>query len=131
MLALEIGDIDFTIAPRQAIHVLLQRAVRFDQSFEGLRRATQELLPRDPQIAAYHQQQRQAIYHQVLAAARKVEAQGLTWPGIDIEATCWFITALLPMFLQVPPETKVVYERWQHALADLIYHALFRMAEPG
>jgi TetR/AcrR family transcriptional regulator, mexJK operon transcriptional repressor len=131
ILALEISDIEFTADPRQAIQAILQRAVRFDESFEGLRRATQELLPRDHQIAAYHQQQRQAIYHQILAAARTVEAQGLTWPGIDIEATCWFITALLPMFLQVPPGTRVEYERWQHALADLIYHTMFCTATRG
>lgn len=131
MLALEIGDIDFTAGPHAAIRLLLQRAVRFDESFEGLRRATQELLPRDPQIAAYHQQQRQAIYLQILTAARNVEGQGLTWPGIDIEATCWFITALLPMFLHVPSEITFVYERWQSALTDLIYHALFRTPEPG
>jgi AcrR family transcriptional regulator len=131
ILGLEISDIDFTADPRQAIQAMLQRAMRFDESFEGLRRATQELLPRDPQIAAYHQQQRQAVYRQILAAARTVEAHEQTWPGIDIEATAWFITAVLPMFLQVPPGTRVEYERWQQALADLIYHALFRTAGPG
>jgi TetR/AcrR family transcriptional regulator, mexJK operon transcriptional repressor len=131
ILGLEISDIDFAADPRQAIRIMLQRAMRFDESFEGLRRATQELLPRDPQIAAYHQQQRQAIYRQILAAARMAEAHGLTWPGIDIEATAWFITAVLPMFLQVPPGTKVEYQRWQQALADLIYHALFRAPGPG
>jgi AcrR family transcriptional regulator len=131
ILGLEISDIDFAADPHQAIRAMLQRAMRFDESFEGLRRATQELLPRDPQIAAYHQQQRQAIYLQILAAARTVEAHGLAWPGIDIEATAWFITAVLPMFLQVPPGTKVEYQRWQQALADLIYHALFRTPEPG
>jgi AcrR family transcriptional regulator len=126
ILGLDISDIDLSADPRLAIRTILLRAARFDESFEGLRRATQELLPRDPQIAAYHQQQRQAIYRQILVAARTAEAQGLIWPGLDIEAASWFITALLPMFLHVPPGTRFEYERWQQALVDLIYHALFR-----
>jgi TetR/AcrR family transcriptional regulator, mexJK operon transcriptional repressor len=126
VLALEIGALDLAADPRQAIRALLTRALRFDESFEGLRRASQELRLRDPEIAAYHQQQMDAIYRQLLAAAGVIQAQGLAWPGLDIEATCWMITALLPPFLLVPPGTVFEYERWVRAMIDLIYRALFR-----
>src|SRR4051812_6692981 len=39
ILALEIGAIDFSTDPRQAIRATVQRALRSDESLEGLRRA--------------------------------------------------------------------------------------------
>jgi TetR/AcrR family transcriptional regulator, mexJK operon transcriptional repressor len=129
VVALDLSVIDFSVEPRRAIGAFLQQALHYDESFEGLRRATHELLPRDPQIASYHQRLRQAIYRQLLASARKIQSQGLTRPDIDIEATCWLITTLLPLFLQVAPGTVFEYDRWSRALIDLIYHAIFHGAD--
>jgi hypothetical protein len=66
----------------------------------------------------------------MLVAARKVAALGLTWPDLDLEATCWAIALLLDQaWYRLPgpkeaPEAEI--DRHQAALTNVIYHALFQ-----
>lgn len=132
ILELGITEIDFSTSPRQAIRETVQRALQRDQLFYSLRQAWAELLPRDPEVANYNYQINRLIYQQMLVAGRKVMAQGLTWPELDLEATCWVIVLLLDQALHNMPGPKETsraeLERHQEALINLIYHALFRAA---
>ena len=129
-LELRITEIDFSTSPRRAIRETVRRALQRDESFYGLRRAWSELLPRDPEIASYNDQLNRLVYEQMLFAARKIVAQGLTWPELDLEPTCWVITLLLDQAWRTLPGPKEASEaeidRQQAALTHLIYHALFR-----
>ncbi len=132
VLALSIPAIDFSQNPREAIRRTVQEAMTRNEAFYGLRRAMFELLPRDPEMAAYNAQVEHLFYEQILAAARKLEAYGLTWPDLDLANTCWLIAHLLHQFWQIEPTPGTVprepIEQRRLALADLIYHALIREA---
>jgi len=132
ILELGITEIDFATNPRQAIRETVMRALQRDKLFYSLRQAWSELLPRDPEIANYNYQINRLIYQQMLVAGRRVKAQGLTWPELDLEATCWIIVLLLDQALHNMPGPKETsraeLERHQEALINLIYHALFRTA---
>ncbi|HEX6292403.1 MAG TPA: TetR/AcrR family transcriptional regulator [Herpetosiphonaceae bacterium] len=129
-LALRITEIDFSTHPLQAIRETVRRALQRDQLFYGLRRAWSELLPRDPEIAGYNEQMNRLVCQQMIVAAHKIVAQGLTWPDLDIEPTCWAITLLLDQVWHTLPGPKEASEaeidRQQEALVQVIYHALFR-----
>lgn len=129
-LALRITEIDFAADPHQAIRDVVRRSFERDPLFYGLRRALIELLPRDPEIASYNDQINQFIYQQILTVVRGLAARGMTWPQLDLEATCWFITLLLDRAWHTLPgpqeATQAEIERQQDALAQLIYHAVFR-----
>jgi AcrR family transcriptional regulator len=129
-LSLKISEIDFSSNPRQAVRQTVEQAMQRDPMFYGLRRACEELIPRDPEIAAFDRNVNQLIYQQILGAAQKLAAQGLIRPDIELEATCWLITLLLdrcwqtePAPGEAPPEE---IERQRRAIADLIYHALIK-----
>lgn len=130
ILELGITEIDFSTNPRQAIRETVQRALQRDPLFYSLRQAWAELLPRDPEIASYNLQINRLIYQQMLVAGRKVVAEGLTWPDLDLEATCWIIVLLLDQALhQLPSPEETLHaeiERHHEALTNLIYHSLFR-----
>lgn len=132
ILELGITEIDFSTNPRQAIRETVHRALQRDQLFYSLRQAWAELLPRDPEIASYNDQINRLIYQQMLVAGHKVMAEGLTWPELDLETTCWAIVLLLDQALHQLPGPKEAsqaeIERQQEALTNLIYHALFRTA---
>lgn len=132
ILELGITEIDFSTNPRQAIRETVHRALQRDQLFYSLRQAWAELLPRDPEIASYNNQINRLIYQQMLVAGHKVMAEGLTWPDLDLETTCWVIVLLLDQALHQLPgpreASQAEIERQQEALTNLIYHALFRAA---
>jgi AcrR family transcriptional regulator len=128
LLELRIADLDFGPNPREAIRAAVQHAFQRDRLIFGLQRAVVELLPRDPEIAEYNHKLNLILYGQILAAVQRVAEQGLTWPDLQIEPTCWTITTLLDQTLNTPaPDAdETDRQRQQTALADLIYHALFR-----
>lgn len=130
LLELRIDALDFSSDPRQAIRETVRQALQRDQLFYGLQRALVELLPRDSEIADYNHKANLVLYGQILGAVRRVADQGLTWPDLQIEPTCWTITMLLDQTWNTMPGPKLADEsdidRQQTALADLIYHALFR-----
>ena len=130
IVGLGIAEIDFGANPREAIRQTVRRSRQRDQLFYGLRRAWAELLPRDPEIAAYNDQLNRLIYSQILVAVRKVVAHGLAWPDLDVERTCWLITVLLDQSWHNEPApgeaTAEELQRADEALADLIYHAVFK-----
>ncbi len=132
VLALSIPAIDFSHQPREAIRRTVQEAMTRNEAFYGLRRAMFELLPRDPELLAYNAQVEQIFYEQILEAARKLEAYGLTWPDLDLPNTCWAITLLLDQYWRIEPGPDTVpreqIAQRRLALADLIYHALIRDA---
>lgn len=129
ILELGITEIDFSTNPRQAIRETVHRALQRDKLFYSLRQAWAELLPRDPEIASYNYQINRLIYQQMLVAGRKVMAEGLTWPELDLEATCWIIVLMLDQALhQLPGPDATSWseiDRQEEALTNLIYHALF------
>jgi AcrR family transcriptional regulator len=126
---LGITQIDFGVDSRQSIRQTINRAMQRDRSFYGLRRAWVELLPRDAEVAEYDRQFNRLIYGQILVALRKLAAQGLTWPDLDLESTSWLITMLLDQcWRQEPSPAEALegeIERQRNALADMIYHAIF------
>jgi hypothetical protein len=67
---------------------------------------------------------------QILVAMRKVAAQGLTWPELDLELTAWLITMLLDQAWQQEPApgeaTEEEIQRQRDALADMVYHAVIK-----
>lgn len=130
LLELRIAELDFGSDPRQAIRETVRRALQRDRLFFGLQRALVELLPRDAEIAAYNHKVNLVLYEQILVAVRRVAEQGLLWPDLLIEPTCWTITMLLDQTWHTQPTPELVdeAEREQQltALADLIYHALFK-----
>jgi AcrR family transcriptional regulator len=130
VFSLGIPEIDFGADPRQAIRRTIDRAMQRDELFYGLRRAWIELLPRDPEIAAFNQRFHQLIYEQILVAVRRVAAQGLAWPSLDIESTSWLIAMLLDQSWQYEPgpgqATAQAIQRQRDALSDMIYHAVFK-----
>lgn len=132
ILNLGIAAIDFGSDPRRAIRATVDQATERDALFYGMRRAWQELEPRDPEVAALDQQINTIIYSQILTAVRRVEAMGLTWPDLDVETTCWMITLLLDRAWQKEPKPGAAapeqVARQHAALADLIYHAIFQRA---
>ena len=127
---LGIAELDFSADPQRAIHATINRAMERDRLFYGLRRVWNELLVRDPEIAAYNQRFHHLIYLQILTAVRRVAAQGLTWPHLDLESTSWLITMLIDRaweFESGPAEvSEQDIERKHAALADLIFHAVFK-----
>jgi AcrR family transcriptional regulator len=129
-LALGITEIELGPNPRQIIRQTVRQAMQRDDRYFGLRRAWHELKPRDPEIAAYHDQLQRLIYQQVVVAVQQVADQGYAWPDLDVETTCWIITTLLDRAWETAPgpaeATEADIERQQNALADLIYHTIFR-----
>lgn len=127
---LGIATLDFGDNPRAAIRATVDRAMRRDRLFYGLRHVWAELLTRDAEIAGFNQQFNQAIYAQILAAVRRVAAQGQTRPDLDIESTSWLITMLIDQAWQREPGPDDAPEheiqRLHDALADLIFHTIFR-----
>ncbi len=130
ILAQGLAELDLGVAPRQAIRAAVYQALERDPLSTSLRRAWRELLPRDPDLEGYTRELNQRLYEQILAAVRRVEALGQTWPGLDVEATCWAITQLIDQTWRTLPAPGEVPDRQRRrqmdALADLIYHALFR-----
>jgi AcrR family transcriptional regulator len=130
IFGLGITEIDFGSDPRQAVRRTINRAMERDERFYGLRRAWTELLPRDAEIAEFNRQFNQLIYGQILVAVRKVAALGLTWPELDLEATSWLITILLDQCWQQEPgpgeASEDEIQRRRTAMADMIYHAVFK-----
>jgi AcrR family transcriptional regulator len=129
VLELGIADLDFGSDPRQSIRATVKRAMQRDRVFYGLRRVWSELLARDPEIAAYNERFHYLIYQQILVAVRRVAAQGLTWPQLDLETTSWLITMLIDRAWEHEPgpneSSEEDIERKHMALADLIFHAVF------
>lgn len=129
-LALGITEIELGPNPRQTIRETVRRSMHRDDRYFGLRRAWHELKPRDPEIAAYHDQLQRLVYQQVVQAVQKVVDQGYAWPDLDVEATCWIITTLLDRAWETAPgpaeASEADLERQQNALADLIYHTIFK-----
>jgi TetR/AcrR family transcriptional regulator, mexJK operon transcriptional repressor len=132
-LALGITEIELGPNPRQIIRETVRQAMQRDDMYFGLRRAWHELKPRDPEIATYHDQLQRLIYQQVVLAVQKVVDQGYAWPDLDVAATCWIITTLLDRAWETAPgpaeASEAEIERQQNALADLIYHTIFRSEE--
>jgi len=132
-LSLRITEVDFVSNPRQAIRETVERSMQRDPLFHGLRRACQELTPRDPEVASYQEKMNRLVYDQILTAARKVAAGGLIRPDINLEDTCWFITLLLDQCWQTEPRSGDAADeeikRRRDSLADLIYYALVRERE--
>lgn len=132
-LALGITELELGPNPRQIIRQTVRTAMQRDDLYFGLRRAWHELRPRDPEIAAYHDQLQRLIFQQVVVAVQKVVDQGYTWPDLDVEPTCWIITTLLDRAWESAPgpgeASEAEIERQQNALADLIYHTIFKSEE--
>ncbi|HMA34564.1 MAG TPA: TetR/AcrR family transcriptional regulator [Chloroflexia bacterium] len=130
ILSLGIADLEIGTDVRQTIRATVEQAMQRDPLFYGMRRAWAELRPRDPEVAAFDQQINQMVYSQIVTAARRAAAQGRIWPDLDIEATCWAITLLLDRAWQTEPKpgeaSPEQISRQRHAIADLIYHALFK-----
>ncbi len=129
--ALQIDQADFASNPWSAIRAMINQALERDPLFYGLQRAWQELLPKDAEAASYDAKLNQAIYGQILTAVRRAEAAGLTWPNLQVEATCWIITQLLDLNWQIQPSvSQTEAERARHldALTDMIYRAVFRQS---
>ena len=127
---LGIATIDFGDHPRAAIRATVDRALRRDRLFYGLRHVWAELIARDAELAAFNAQFNQAICAQILIAVRRVAAQGLAWPDLDVESTSWLITMLIDQAWQHEPGPGEAPEheiqRLHDSLADLIFHAIFR-----
>jgi len=132
LAALHIADLDIRTDPRGDIRATVHQAMGRDELFYGMRRAWTELLPRDPDLARYDRQINALIYAQILTAARRAAAHGLTHADLDLEATCWALTLLLDRAWQLQPrpgaDPAADLARQQQALADLIYRALIREA---
>lgn len=130
LFALGIANIDFGDDPQQAIRAVVHRAMRRDSLSYGMRRACAELLPRDEELASWQNKVNLKIYTQVLAATRRVIAQGLTWPDLDVEMTCWYITLLLDQVWQTEPQPGEApdeeVQRRHDTLADMIYRSIFK-----
>ena len=130
ILALGIAAVEWGPDTRATVRALVQRALEHDMLFYGLRRAWAELRPRDPEIAAADAQVNALFYSQILTAAQRAAALGLLWPDVDIDTTCWYITVLLDRAWEGEPPpgtiTPAARAARHDALADLIYHALFR-----
>jgi TetR/AcrR family transcriptional regulator, mexJK operon transcriptional repressor len=127
---LGIAELDFGANPQQSIRATVNRAMQRDRLFYGLRRVWSELLARDAEIAAYNERFHYLIYQQILTAVRRVAAQGLTWPQLDLESTSWLITMLIDRSWEHEPgpgeSSEEEIERNHMALADLIFHAVFK-----
>jgi len=127
---LGIAELDFGSNPQQSIRDTVNRAMQRDRLFYGLRRVWSELLARDTEIAAYNERFHYLIYQQILAAVRRVAAHGLTWPELDLETTSWLITMLIDRAWEHEPgpgeSSDEDIERKHLALADLIFHAVFK-----
>jgi TetR/AcrR family transcriptional repressor of mexJK operon len=133
LLELNISSIDLSTDPRKTIRDTVHRALQRDKLSYCLRRAMAELMPRDPEIAAYNHQLNRVIYEQILEVAHRAAAAGLTWPDLKIEPTCWAITLMLDQVWHddggVEMTDEQIHEQ-REALADLIYHALLRGPHP-
>ncbi len=129
LLELGITNIDLSVDPRTAVRDTVHRALQRDKLSYCLRRAMSELMPRDPEIASYNHQLNRLIYGQVLEVAQKAATEGLTWPDLNIEDTCWVITLMLDQIWHSDPGPEELTDEQSHrqrnAVADLIYHALF------
>ncbi len=127
---LGIAELDFGTNPQQAIRATVGRAMQRDKLFYGLRHVWNELLTRDAEIAAYNERFHHTIYEQILTAVRRVAGQRLTWPDLDLESTSWLITMLIDQAWQHQPgpgqASEDDIERARTALADMIYHAVFK-----
>jgi TetR/AcrR family transcriptional repressor of mexJK operon len=133
LLKLNISSIDLSTDPRKTIRDTVHRALQRDKLSYCLRRAMAELMPRDPEIAAYNHQLNRVIYEQILEVAHRAAAGGLTWPDLKIEPTCWAITLMLDQVWHddgVADMTDEQVHEQREALADLIYHALLRGPHP-
>jgi AcrR family transcriptional regulator len=132
LTGLNIAGIDLSGDSRAAIRAMVERAMTRDELSYGMRRAWVELLPRDPEIAAFDRQINSLVYTQILIAARRAAAAGLTHPDLDLEATCWAVAILLDRAWQIEPSPRTVppetLTRTHTALADRVYHALIREA---
>lgn len=130
LAGLNIAGIDLSGDARTAIRAVVDRAMNRDELSYGMRRAWVELLPRDPEIAAFDRQINTLVYAQILIAARRAVAAGITHPDLDLEATCWAVAILLDRAWQIEPLPGTVpaetLTRAHHALADVVYHALIR-----
>jgi AcrR family transcriptional regulator len=128
--ALNIAAIDLGGGPRAAIRDVIRRASERDQLFYGLQRALAELLPHDPELAASDAQFNEQIRSQIVAVIERAAAAGLTWPALDIEETAWLIGQLLDQVWRIDPHAgkagPAQPERRHTALADLIYHTVFK-----
>lgn len=126
----DISVLDEGFDPPAAIRHLVLEARTLDPLCYQIRRAYLELLPRDPEVAAYGEQMARLIHRQLLSIVRKSQAQGLTWPGLDVEETCRQLGMLLSWWSQTEPAPGEVPEEQQRhrlvVLADLVVHACFR-----
>lgn len=129
-LALRISEQDFADNPRAVIRDLIQRGMdRHGIEFD-LQKAWHEILPRDPELAAFHDKFHQVIYQQILAATRRAQAKGLLWPDLDLETTCYGLTLLLDKVWDIDPKRSLPNDadrrRLCDAVADIVYRSLFR-----
>ncbi|MFN8498952.1 MAG: TetR/AcrR family transcriptional regulator [Anaerolineae bacterium] len=133
LLALRIDELDFSHDPRRVMRETIRRAMDKAPRDYGLARAWQELAPRDPQLAAYHNRLHRLIRQQVRVAFRRAASQGLTWPDIDLDITSDVVTLVVDCLWEWEPgpEHLTAQQRQQYydAAADMISRGIFKPRE--
>jgi AcrR family transcriptional regulator len=126
-------DLDNALAgpdPRRTLAQTLAKALPYDVDHYRLQRAWTLLENRDPELTAYAIQVQRWVYYHLLVAIRRAVAEGRTWPDLDVERTAWIVTDTLHHIWhrQFHPDeiTEEEFGRQRDALADLLYHAIFR-----
>ena len=130
MRALDLAKASLRPNPRSAIKDLFASVLPYDERHYQLQRAWTSMGGKEAEVAAYGLQVQRWLYHQVLLLTRRVVADGMAWPDLDVERTAWTITVLVDHVWhhQLRPGIlgEAEFNLQRDALADFVYHGIFR-----
>jgi AcrR family transcriptional regulator len=133
MRALDLGKASLRPDPRRAIKDLFASVLPYDETHYQLQRAWTSMGGSEAEVADYGLEVQRWLYHQVLLLIRRVAADGMTWPDLDVERTAWTITVLVDHVWHHQLRPGILgaaeFSRQRDALADFVYHGIFR--DPG
>lgn len=121
---LRISEIDLTHDNhRQVIRQSIEEAMRISTAQRALRRAWQELLPRDPELANFQRQFRRRVLDELVESLGRASSQSRTWSSLDHEATAVLILSLVETMTL--SRYDLGQERMIESITDMIDRAIF------